>query len=258
MKQLHFASHVFDVDIEATKAYYQSNILCDCDCCKRFYAEAKNRYPELNEYLRGFGVDISHPDEAMSYETEDSIEYISVDYTVCGKIAPDAEYETHLANDGLDIKINNGFVSPNEQTGEYFTISVEGIRLSRTNATVVDYITVPDTAIRAVNRGRQLNEASSIVYCGNDDELHLIDLEACTINFKAEHENASDNCIGEKNIKQGYLLLYTSGIKTKIAFQKGYVSNLFHYHLLTGTKTSRFHALCNLIDETKFTTFDIT
>lgn len=120
----------------------------------------------------------------------------------------------------------------------------------------VKYITVLDTAIKAVNRGRQLNEASSIVYCGNDDKLHLIDFEACAINFKAIHGDASDNCIGERNIEQAYLVLYTSGVKTKITFEKCYVSNLFRHHLLTGTKASRFEALCSLIDETKYTICD--
>lgn len=137
--------HSFSVDVEATKAYYQRNILCDCDCCRHFYLEAEKRFPELAEYLRSYGVDISRPDEAMSYETDGAIDYISVDYTVCGTMTPDTEYETSLGSNGLTIKINNGFVSPNEQTGDYFTISVEGIRLP--------YIKRDKGVLRAFSKG---------------------------------------------------------------------------------------------------------
>lgn len=58
------------------------------------------------------------------------IDYINVDYTVCGNIKSMGDYEIDLYDDiFLSIVITNGFVSPNEQTGEYFTISVMQIKL---------------------------------------------------------------------------------------------------------------------------------
>lgn len=259
--------HRFSVDVEATKAYYERNTLCECDCCRHFYSGVEKQFRKLAEYLRSFCVDISRPDEAMSYETDGAIEYISVDYTVCGTMIPDAEYETSLGNDGLTIKINNGFVSPNEQTGNYFTISVEGIRLpyakaGQTNRCIdlsnEEFITVPDTSIRAVNRGKQENESSGIVYCDGNGELHTIDFEACAINFKAEHKAASGNCIGERRIDDFHFIFYTSGIKTKIVFEKENVCNLFRHHLLSGKKVYRFLAFESLINETRYTTYDLS
>lgn len=58
------------------------------------------------------------------------IDYINVDYTVCGNIKSIGNYKIDLYDDiFLSIVITNGFTSPNEQTGEYFTISVMQIEL---------------------------------------------------------------------------------------------------------------------------------
>ena len=122
--------YVFSVDVEKTKEYYKTHTLCDCVCCRNYYAQIKDKLPKLNAFLSEFGVDISKPDEAMSDEMDDYIDYIQVDYTVCGSIGSMSEYEIDIYDDlFLSIVITNGFVSPNEQTGEYFTISVMQIEL---------------------------------------------------------------------------------------------------------------------------------
>ena len=95
----------------------------------------------------------------------------------------------------------------------------------------MEYI-ISDTSIIAVNRGRKSNEASSIIYRDGNGELHTIDFETCANNYKAEHSNASQHCIGERKIDESYFLFYTSGIKTKIVFDKIYVSNLLRHHFL--------------------------
>lgn len=60
------------------------------------------------------------------------IDYISVDYTVCGKVDTTGERDIEVYDNGaLSIIITNGFASPNEQTGDYFTISVTQIKLPR-------------------------------------------------------------------------------------------------------------------------------
>ena len=57
----------------------------------------------------------------MSAEMDDYIDYIQVDYTVCGSIGSMSEYELDIYDDlFLSIVITNGFVSPNEQTGGIF------------------------------------------------------------------------------------------------------------------------------------------
>ena len=120
------------------------------------------------------------------------------------------------------------------------------------------YIVIPDTAIGAVNRGKQENESSHIIYRDKSGRGHSIDFDVCATNFKAEHDASSGNCIGERKIDECYFVFYTSGIKTKIVFKKFYVGNMFQYHLLSGSRTNRFLKLQKLINETRYTTLDLS
>ncbi|MBQ2675987.1 MAG: hypothetical protein IJF54_01110 [Clostridia bacterium] len=122
----------------------------------------------------------------------------------------------------------------------------------------MEYIVIPDTAIIAVNRGKQENESSNIVYRDEKGELHSIDFEVCATNFKAKYETSSGNCVGERKMDEYYFVFYTSGIKTKIVFKKMRVSNIFRYHLLSGSKANRFLQLQKLIGETRYTTYDLS
>ena len=122
----------------------------------------------------------------------------------------------------------------------------------------MEYIIVPDTAIIAINRGIKSNEASSLIYRNDNGELHIIDFEACANNYKAEHSNASQYCIGERKMDENYFLFYTSGIKTKIIFDKMYVGNLFRHHFLSGKKNARFLGLQYHINQTRYTTLDLS
>ena len=122
----------------------------------------------------------------------------------------------------------------------------------------MEYVVIPDTAIRAVNRGKQENESSNIVYRDKSGRLHSIDFDACSIYYKAEHKDSFGNCIGERKADENYFVFYTSGIKSKVVFKKLYVGNMLCYHRLTGSKTARFLALQNLINETKYATYDLS
>ena len=125
MTQIQKDEYVFKVDIEKTTEYYKTHSLCECDCCENFYAQIGGKFPELESFLSDFGVDIAKPDECMSVELENTIQYIGVDYTVCGKVVTMGEYEIDIEDEQfLNLVITEGFASPNEQTGEYFTISV--------------------------------------------------------------------------------------------------------------------------------------
>ena len=120
----------FRVDLPATRAYYESHSLCDCSCCRNLYAGIQKRFPKLDAFLRDFGVDVARPDEASSSEEGASIEYFELDYTVCGRVEAMGECEFDLVDSvPLHIAVRNGFVAPNEQTDEYFTLSVYGIHL---------------------------------------------------------------------------------------------------------------------------------
>jgi hypothetical protein len=122
----------------------------------------------------------------------------------------------------------------------------------------MEYVVIPDTAIIAVNRGKQENQSSNIVYRDKNGELHSIDFETCAVNYLAEHSNSSGKCIGERKQDECYFVFYTSGIKTKVVFRKLHVGNILCYHRLTGSKTARFLSLQNLINETKYTTYDLS
>ena len=122
----------------------------------------------------------------------------------------------------------------------------------------MEYIVIPDTAIIAVNRGKQENESSNIVYRDENRELHSIDFETCAVNYMAKRSNSSGRCIGERKQDECYFVFYTSGIKTKVVFEKMYVGNILRYHLLSGSKVFRFLALRNLINKTKYTTYDLS
>lgn len=129
MTTIQKADYVFSVDTEKTKKYYEIHTLCNCAYCRNFYAQAKDKFPKLSAFLSEFGVDIAKPDETLSVETDNAIDYISIDYTVCGSIASTGhnfEMNDHFP---LSVVITNGFASPNEQTERYFTISVENIKL---------------------------------------------------------------------------------------------------------------------------------
>lgn len=124
------ADYVFSVDTEQTQQYYETHSLCDCGCCRNYYAPIKDKLPKLDAFLREFGVDISKPDEISSVETDDSIDYIRVDYTVCGSVQAMGQGAIDIEDALLlEVAITDGFASPNEQTGTYFTISVMSIEL---------------------------------------------------------------------------------------------------------------------------------
>ena len=124
--------YVFLVDREKTQQYYRTHTLCDCVYCRNYYAQVRQQFPRLDAFLSEFGVDIARPDEIMSVELEGRVAYLNVDYTVCGRVQTMGEGELELY-DGrlLHIAVTEGFASPNEQTGDYFTISVTDLELTR-------------------------------------------------------------------------------------------------------------------------------
>lgn len=130
MIKIQKGEYVFSVDVEKTREYYKTHSICDCAYCQNFYAQVKNRLPKLDEFLSEFGVDISRPDEINSLEMDNYIDYFTADYTVCGNVESMGEHKIDI-HDNLffGIDITNGYLTPNEQAGEYFTISVTQIKL---------------------------------------------------------------------------------------------------------------------------------
>ena len=63
------------VDTQKTKEYYSGIELCHCQGCRNFYAQARERFPRLTEWLEQFGVSIDRPDEIMYLDDKTFIEY---------------------------------------------------------------------------------------------------------------------------------------------------------------------------------------
>ncbi len=119
-----------DIDIEQTKEYYKSHSRCNCSSCRNFYAQAKDRFHLLDEFLFALGVSIDRPDEMGCVESNNEIQYIFASYTVCGKILELDKYEIDLNDGGLCLNIVIGDVSiPNEQKTDYFVVTVYNIVL---------------------------------------------------------------------------------------------------------------------------------
>ena len=120
----------FIVDFEKTREYYKNQVLCDCIGCRNYYAQVKNQLPQTNCFLNKFGIDIEHPDEISWFEDNEKIEYISANYTVCGKMLSKNELTTEVDDiQTINITIYNENPEkyfPNSQDGEYFCIDIDG------------------------------------------------------------------------------------------------------------------------------------
>lgn len=122
--------YIFAVDLEKTREYYGRNTLCQCCNCRNYYAQAWEKFPKLEAFLEEFGVDIQRPDELGSIDLENRIDYLSADFTVCGRVEKWAGYEFDIPDEcPVSVSVHDGYVSPNEQTGEYFTFCVWNINL---------------------------------------------------------------------------------------------------------------------------------
>lgn len=128
MTTIELDGYIFSVDIEKTREYYQKQEFCECPNCRNCYAQIKDAFPLLGEFLKKFGADIGKPDNIESYDDDDgkTINYLSTDYTVCGKIVTMGEYEIDIKDSQfLSITVINDFASPNRQgDNDYFTLCV--------------------------------------------------------------------------------------------------------------------------------------
>ena len=118
-------------------------------------------------------------------------------------------------------------------------------------------ITIYDHQIFHINRSKAENEADLLIYKDKRGVFHQIDFEVCARNYAEANPSSSGNCIGERNIEEGYVLLYTGGMQTKIIFKKIFVFASQNY-VLYGYRRQRFLKLQKLISESKYTTFDLT
>lgn len=76
------------IDLARNLLYYNSeqSIPCDCEICKNYYKQIKDKHPEIAEYLASLNVDILRPFELVWLENENNqIDYLDCQYIVFGK-----------------------------------------------------------------------------------------------------------------------------------------------------------------------------
>ena len=120
-----------------------------------------------------------------------------------------------------------------------------------------DFVIVDDTDLIAINRSKKDNESDAILYKDNKGNLHTIELEVCADN-DSSITGHGNSFVGERKIDEHSVVLYTSGILTKIVFRKFFVARPTHFISLSGTRDSRFLRFISLLDETKYRTRDLS
>ena len=128
MRKIKKDDYIFLVDIEKTRKYYSKNEICECSDCQYLRSNIKGKFMELEVFLEQFGIDISNFDEASCVESDGEREYIFIGYTVCGKIYRQGESEIKFKTcRDLTIGVDSEFSFPNNQEGEYFSLSLFGV-----------------------------------------------------------------------------------------------------------------------------------
>ena len=114
-----------------------------------------------------------------------------------------------------------------------------------------------DHQLLSVNRSKKENASDSIIYNSTKAQAGMIELDVCAKNYKDEHPESSGLCVGERKIDEKYFIFYTSGIKTKVIFKKKHVFPI-GIKLLVGEREARFLRFQKLLNETKYTTRDLS
>ena len=132
---------LFEVDLDATKEYYQVRTPIAGPAMRNFEEQVCEAAPLLKEYLEEFGVDLRKPDELCWYwkDAKNTIHY-NVAYTVTGEIIKSAQHQTGkslktvqnevilLDKSKIHLVLEDAYI-PNEQTKGYFGFTAYNIEM---------------------------------------------------------------------------------------------------------------------------------
>ncbi len=96
----------FVIDKNISKKFYQDYTPCDCDDCKNYILQIKEKYPQIVKYLEEQGVNTQKPFELVSFEQGNIIEYVDCQYLLFGVCPQDFEIEIE------GVKITQTFTHP--------------------------------------------------------------------------------------------------------------------------------------------------
>ena len=131
MKVIETEGYVLEVDVGKTAEYYASHALEKGSIYRNFYKQIKGKFPNLEAFLTGLGVDIARPDDTICLDVDDGIAY-NPRYSVTGRIRQ-MENDAGLLIDGIHVEISKGDTPydeiENQQTEPYFVLSLSLIYL---------------------------------------------------------------------------------------------------------------------------------
>lgn len=98
------------LNIVKTQKYYDSleqEYLCNCNYCKNYYLQVKEKYPKVSSYLGSFGIDIEKPFEISSLEPDENniLEYCVCQYIAFGRCSDTYSYKI----DDVEFRISQSY-----------------------------------------------------------------------------------------------------------------------------------------------------
>lgn len=119
------------ISLEKNLQYYQSeqSLPCNCDICKNYYRQIKDKYPAIAEYLSSMNVDILRPFELIWIELEETheIEYVGCQYVVFGSC--DSHFIKQIGD--VVLEVNTKFhPSDDHLKDDHFILDFGKIRLN--------------------------------------------------------------------------------------------------------------------------------
>ena len=163
--------------------------------------------------------------------------------------AQNSELKIRFKHYGYITYINGNKEKQSTEDQDIYYVALEFVH----DEAFIEEIGVIDNSIKHINIGNN----GGIWYLDNYNRSHYIDFNTCAINFKSEHANASNNCIGERCIITNKYIFFTSGVKTVIYIKKRLLSCFFR-NFLNGSVKKRFYLLNDYIKESGYKTYDLS
>lgn len=108
-----FGKFRLDVDVEATKAFYDihgKTVLEDCGCvnCRNYYAAISKTSDKVKDFFRSIGIDPQKSPEATWLETKaDGMAYYSLLFHIVGTIIQSVDIHKPVGDTGHQLIIEN-------------------------------------------------------------------------------------------------------------------------------------------------------
>lgn len=160
------ADWIFDVDISKTMTYSAGiwEDHCLCGYCRNFYETLNKVYPQLNAFLKKFGMNSLTPEEMSPIEPTLCI----ASYCICGRIVQNGIYPIDI--DGVVLTVSQQEDNPDYEPGfgERFFVLTTGIldlpwTLDEDMDEVISPANEPEYMQRMMNRLLENTDYGSVI-----------------------------------------------------------------------------------------------